>query len=82
MERARELGYARSIGVSNFAVTDLQQVLATATVPSVVNQVQFSPCEYNKALLEACWQKDLAQVDALDRTGGTDCALEHKWWRG
>src|SRR5580692_7260293 len=54
MERARELGYARSIGVSNFNVGDLRQLLATATVPPAVNQVQFSPFEYRKALLESC----------------------------
>ena len=23
---------------------------------------------------------DVAQIDALDRTSGTDCALERKWW--
>src|ERR1041385_3787510 len=54
MERARELGYARSIGVSNFGVDDLRQLLATATVPPVVDQVQFSPYEYRKALLDEC----------------------------
>jgi len=54
MERARELGYARSIGVSNFDVAELQQLLATATTPPVVNQVQFSPYEYRKELLDAC----------------------------
>src|SRR6266508_2153721 len=32
MERAKELGYARSIGVSNFDVAELRQVLATASV--------------------------------------------------
>ena len=54
MERAQELGYARSIGVSNFDVAELQQVLATASVAPVVNQVQFSPYEYRKGLLDAC----------------------------
>jgi diketogulonate reductase-like aldo/keto reductase len=153
MERARELGYARSIGVSNFAASELQQLLAAAAVAPVVNQVQFSPYEYRKALLEACerggvaleaysplgrgrhigsdtaraiaerlgrtpaqvllrWcvergiplipksahrsriaenaelfdfalsDEDMAQLDALDRTGGTDRALERRWWRG
>jgi diketogulonate reductase-like aldo/keto reductase len=153
MERARELGYARSIGVSNFGVDDLRQLLATATVPPVADQVQFSPYEYRKALLDGCRQngialeaysplgtgrhlasatvariaqrhgrtpaqvllrwciergipaipksthreriaenaevfdfalsaEDLAELDALDRTGGTDRALERKWWRG
>jgi diketogulonate reductase-like aldo/keto reductase len=152
MERAHELRYARSIGVSNFSVDDLRQLLATATVPPVVDQVQFSPYEYRKALLDACRQNGialeaysplgtgrhlasdvvariarrngrtpaqvllrwciergipvipksthreriaenaevfdfalsddgLAELDALDRTGGTDRALERKWWR-
>src|ERR1700694_5469535 len=43
MEQARELGYARSIGVSNFGVRELDQVLAAATIPPVVDQVPFSP---------------------------------------
>jgi len=25
--------------------------------------------------------EDIAELDALDRTGGTDRALERKWWR-
>jgi 2,5-diketo-D-gluconate reductase A len=125
--------------------------LATATVPPVVNQVQYSRYEYRKALLEACHQngivleaysplgtgrhlgsdsiariaqrhgrapaqvllrwctergipvipksthreriaenaqlfdfrppdEDIAELDALDRTGGTGRALEHNWW--
>jgi diketogulonate reductase-like aldo/keto reductase len=32
MERARELGYARSIGVSNFSVDELEKLFAVATV--------------------------------------------------
>jgi diketogulonate reductase-like aldo/keto reductase len=52
MERARVLGYARSIGVSNFGVGELDQVLAAATIPPVVDQVQFSSFEYRRALLE------------------------------
>ena len=153
MQRAHELGLARSIGVSNFAAADLQSLLPTATVAPVVNQVQFSPYEYRRALLEACEQngvaleaysplgrgrhlrsetadriarrhdrtpaqvllrwciqrgvplipkssrrdrirengqifdftlsdEDMAELDSLDRTGGTDQALERKWWRG
>jgi 2,5-diketo-D-gluconate reductase A len=153
MERARELGYTRSIGISNFNVAEVQALLSTASVPPVVNQVQFSPYEYRKALLDACAQHrialeaysplgtgrhlsseavgqiaqrlgrtpaqvllrwcvqheipaipksthreriaenaqlfdfaltddDIAQLDGLDRTGGTDAALESKWWRG
>ena len=60
MEQARQLGYARSIGVSNFGAGELRQLLATATVPPVVNQVQFSPYKYRKALLESCRQNGIA----------------------
>jgi diketogulonate reductase-like aldo/keto reductase len=151
MERARELGYARSIGVSNFDVGELEQVLAAGSVAPVVDQVQFSPSAYRRALLEACEQRgvaleaysplgtgrhtsnetvrsvadrvgrtpaqvllrwclqrgvpvipksthrerieenaqifdftlseqDVAELDALDQTGGTARALESKWW--
>jgi 2,5-diketo-D-gluconate reductase A len=60
MERARERGYARSIGVSNYDVRDLERVMAAATVPPVVNQVQFSPFEYRRKLLEAAERHDVA----------------------
>jgi diketogulonate reductase-like aldo/keto reductase len=59
MERARELGYARSIGVSNFDVEELGALLAEATVPPVVNQINFSPYSYRRALLEACEQNEV-----------------------
>ena len=151
MERARELGYTRSIGVSNFDVGELEQVMAAVGITPVVDQVQFSPFEFRRALLAACQQRgvaleaysplgtgrhlahgtvkrasedvgrkpaqvllrwclqhgvpvitksthrerieqnaqifdftlsdvDMAELDALDETGGTDRALERKWW--
>src|ERR1700693_2175227 len=60
MERARELGYARSIGVSNFDVGELEQVVRASTVAPAVNQVQFSPFKYRRALLEACRKHGVA----------------------
>jgi diketogulonate reductase-like aldo/keto reductase len=151
MEKAKEQGSARSIGVSNFSASELEQVTAVANLAPVVNQVQFSPFEYRRALLDACRQRDIAleaysplgtgrhlshetvariaqrvgrtpaqvllrwcvqhsvpvvtksthrerieenaqifdftlsdgdmvELDALDQTGGTDQALERKWW--
>jgi len=68
MERARELGYTRSIGVSNFNVTELGALLAVATVPPVVNQVQFSPFEYRQALLDNCQHHNVA-VEAYSPLG-------------
>jgi diketogulonate reductase-like aldo/keto reductase len=151
MERARQSGRARSIGVSNFGVDDVESVLKVAQVPPVVNQVQFSPFEFRRALHDACerhgvaleaysplgtgrhlsdrriariaerlgrtpaqvlirWSLqrglvvlpksthreriqenahvfdfelgdgELSELDGLDRTGGTDRALERPWW--
>ena len=54
MERARERGLAKSIGVSNFGVRELEQVIAAGTVPPAANQVQFSAMEYRRALLAEC----------------------------
>jgi 2,5-diketo-D-gluconate reductase A len=54
MERAHERGYARSIGVSNFDVEELAQVIGAGSIAPTVNQVQFSPFEHRRALLAAC----------------------------
>jgi diketogulonate reductase-like aldo/keto reductase len=60
MEEAQRRGHARSIGVSNFSIEELDQVMAVASVPPVVNQVQFSPFEYRRALLSACAERGVA----------------------
>jgi 2,5-diketo-D-gluconate reductase A len=151
MERARELGYARSVGISNFSASELDGVIAAGTIRPAVNQVNFSPLQYRRALLDAClrqgvaleaysplgtgrnlsnktvtslaqrvgrtpaqvllrWclqhrlpvisksihrerilqnaqifdfalsDEDMAELDALDQTNGTDRALERRWW--
>ena len=151
MERARELGHTRSIGVSNFSAAELAEVISASAIAPAVDQVEFSPFEYRRGLLEACersgvaleaysplgtgrhlsnstvgeiaeavgrtpaqvlirWcvQRDIpvipksthrerieentqvfdfslsdeqmAALDALDETGGTDLARERKWW--
>ena len=54
MERARERGLAKSIGVSNFSADDLDQVVAAGSVVPAVNQIQFSAVEYRRALADAC----------------------------
>src|SRR5689334_4525712 len=60
MQRAREAGYARSIGVSNFGASDLDAVFGVADSPPVLDQVQFSPFEFRRGLLEACERHDVA----------------------
>src|SRR3954469_12516230 len=60
MEAARASGHARSIGVSNFKVDEIQEVVAAAEHGPVVNQVQFSPFKFRKALLDECRQRNIA----------------------
>ena len=62
MERAHQSGHARSIGVSNFSVSELEAVSAIAEIPPVVNQVQFSPFEYRRGLLQASAARGIALV--------------------
>jgi 2,5-diketo-D-gluconate reductase A len=62
MERARERGLARSIGISNFSVAELDELLGVANSPPVVNQVQFSPFAFRRGLLEACEERGVAVV--------------------
>jgi diketogulonate reductase-like aldo/keto reductase len=59
MERARTLGYTRSIGVSNFSVTDLEHVAAIATTAPVVNQINLNPFSYRKELVEENSRRNL-----------------------
>jgi diketogulonate reductase-like aldo/keto reductase len=54
MERARERGLTRSIGVSNFSAAELDELSAVAEVTPVVNQIQFNPFSNRSALADAC----------------------------
>jgi diketogulonate reductase-like aldo/keto reductase len=54
LERLKREGKARSIGVSNFTIRHLTELLAeTETVPAV-NQVEFHPYLYQRELLDFC----------------------------
>jgi diketogulonate reductase-like aldo/keto reductase len=60
MEAALARSYARAIGVSNFDTDELDQLIARATVAPMVDQVQFNPASYRKALLDACDARGIA----------------------
>jgi diketogulonate reductase-like aldo/keto reductase len=60
MEAARERSYARAIGVSNFDTNELDLLIAGAAVVPAVDQVQFNPSAYRKALLDACGERGVA----------------------
>jgi len=68
MERALELGYTRSIGISNFNAAELERLMGAASIPPAVNQVQFSPFEYRRKLLDACERRDVA-IEAYSPLG-------------
>ena len=68
MQRAHGRGYARSIGVSNFSVGELDDLRAVADVLPVVDQLQFSPFEYRRRLLDACQARAVA-VEAYSPLG-------------
>lgn len=47
MEECHRLGLSKSIGVSNFSCKKLQDLLATAKIRPVVNQVSFLDLSYH-----------------------------------
>jgi diketogulonate reductase-like aldo/keto reductase len=57
MQRALEQGLTRAIGVSNFSVAELDAVFDMGGPPPSVNQVEFHPFAYRKALLESCEER-------------------------
>jgi methylglyoxal/glyoxal reductase len=54
MEKILADGKARAIGVSNYTIRHLDELLARAKEPPSVNQVEFNPFLHQRALLEHC----------------------------
>ncbi|HKA40404.1 MAG TPA: aldo/keto reductase [Burkholderiales bacterium] len=50
----RAQGKCRSIGVSNYTIAHLKELMAHSKVAPAVNQVEFSPFLYQRDLLEFC----------------------------
>ncbi len=59
LERLRAKGTARSIGVSNFTIRHLTDVLADTGTVAAVNQVEFHPYLYQQDLLAFCRNKEI-----------------------
>ena len=58
----RERGVTRSIGVSNYTVAHLKELLAQSKVKPSVNQVEFNPFLYQRDLLSFCNDHGIALV--------------------
>jgi len=54
MEKLFDDGKCRAIGVSNFTIKHLEELLDNSSVVPTVNQVEFHPFLYQKKLLEYC----------------------------
>ena len=63
LEKLLESGRTRAIGVSNYTVRHLEELLGRSSVPPAVNQVEFSPFLYQRDLLEFC-RKNRIQIEA------------------
>ena len=61
--KIREQGLARSIGVSNYTIPHLEELLSATPVPPSVNQVEFHPFLFQRELLEY-GQKHHIQLEA------------------
>jgi diketogulonate reductase-like aldo/keto reductase len=72
MERAHERGLAKSIGISNFDVDEVEAVTGVASVNPVVNQIQYSPFKHRTALLEACEERGVVLEAYSPLTTGRD----------
>jgi len=63
LQRVYEEGYARAIGVCNYTVRHLEELLSWADVAPVVNQIEHSPFLQQRELREFCAGHGI-QVDA------------------
>ncbi|MCI0411409.1 aldo/keto reductase, partial [bacterium] len=59
LQKIYKEGRCRSIGVSNYLIRHLEELLSESEVVPVVNQVEFSPFLYQKELLEYCRSKNI-----------------------
>ncbi|MBD3190638.1 MAG: aldo/keto reductase [Candidatus Heimdallarchaeota archaeon] len=63
LESLYEKGKCKAIGVSNYQIRHLQELLDNSTVVPTVNQVEFHPFLYQKGLLNFCRSNNI-QLEA------------------
>ena len=59
LEKIYESGYCHSIGVSNYTLSHLKELLNYANIIPALNQVEFSPYLYQKELLSFCKSQNI-----------------------
>lgn len=63
MEALKEMGLAHDIGVSNYSLSHMEDVLTQANIPPAVNQIECNPFSYDKKLIDFC-QKNGVIIEA------------------
>ncbi|XP_061358170.1 protein REDOX 2-like isoform X1 [Gastrolobium bilobum] len=82
MEECYRLGLAKSIGVSNFGIKKLNQLLENATVLPAVNQVEMNPSWQQGKLREFCKQEGIhvsawSPLGAYKTSWGSNAVMEN-----
>ena len=57
MESLVDAGLARTIGVSNFNISEVEHLLSKARIPPAVNQVELHPLLSQRKLVGTCTRK-------------------------
>ena len=57
LEKAQQAGLVRSLGVSNYAVEDFQELMASATVTPAINQIEINPFLHRSKTIAFCESK-------------------------
>jgi len=70
MEELKRIGVVKSIGISDYNITQIEQTLETATQPIEVNQVEWNPLNHDEALLQFS-KKHGIQLQAWSPLGGS-----------
>lgn len=60
LEKIYDEGNARAIGVSNFTIRHLEELLESSNSVPVVNQIEFTPFLFQKELMDYCQFKNIA----------------------
>jgi methylglyoxal/glyoxal reductase len=63
LQKLAKDGECRAVGVSNFTIDHLEELLSESDVVPTVNQVEFSPFLFQEDLLEFCWSEGI-QLEA------------------
>ncbi|RYQ99665.1 hypothetical protein Ahy_B07g087636 isoform B [Arachis hypogaea] len=81
MEECQRMGLAKSIGVSNFGIKKITNLLENSTIPPAVNQVEMNLAWQQGKLREFCKQKGIhvsawSPLGAYKTTWGSNAVME------